>query len=144
MRPDLNDRFQGGAAVRGGIAPRMPYSEVERRFAAVDSTRTMPGDDSLSLHAPPHVRSEQQQRFVNPGPQPRHKPEVTLRILNDIGSSTTPTAVPATQFNATQYELGTSTESRARAQAARDPRSGRGRRPPSGPIGGRAWLLHYE
>ena len=112
VRPDLNDRFQGGAAVRGGIAPRMPYSEVERRFAAVDSTRTMPGDDSLSLHAPPHVRSEQQQRFVNPGPQPQRKPEFTLRILNDIGSSTTATAVPATQFNATQYELGTSTESR--------------------------------
>ena len=111
-RPNLNDRFQGSAAVRSGIAPRLPYSEVERRFAAVDSTRTMPGDESLSSHAPPHVRTEQQRHFVNPGPQPRRKPEFTLRHLNDIGSSTTATAVPTSQLNATHYELGTSTENR--------------------------------
>ena len=113
VRPDLNDCFQGSAAVRSGIAPRMPYSEVERRFAAVDSTRTMPGDDTLptSRRAPP-TWTEQQRRYVNPGPQPRREPECTLRYLNDIGSITTATAVPTTQLNATHYELGTSTENR--------------------------------
>ena len=113
MRPDLNDRFQGRAAVPSGLAPREPYSEVERRFAAVDSTGTMPGHDSLSSPASPHVQTEQQRRFVDPGPQPRREPEsITLRYMNEIGSRTTPTAVPASQLNATHYELGTSTEGR--------------------------------
>ena len=114
VRPDLNDRFQGSAAVPSGIAPREPYSEVERRFAAVDSMGTMPGHDSLSSPAPPHVhRTEQQRRFVDPGPQPRREPEsITLRYLNEIGSRTTPTVVPASQLNATHYELGTNTEGR--------------------------------
>ena len=113
VRPDLNDRFQGSAAVPSGIAPREPYSEVERRFAAVDSMGTMPGHDSLSSPAPPHVQTEQQRRFVDPGPQPRREPEsITLRYLNEIGSRTTPTVVPASQLNATHYELGTNTEGR--------------------------------
>jgi len=109
VRPDLGDRFQGSAAVRGGTASRMPYSEIERRFAAVDSTGVMPGDSS---HGASHLRTEQQRRFVNPGPQPLREPEFKLRYLNDIGSGTTVTAVPATMLNATHYELGTSTENR--------------------------------
>jgi len=103
--PNQNDRFQGHNAPRGGIAPRMPYSEVERNFGSLDSTGTMPGADGGRFD----TRSEYQQHFAEPGAaaRVRREPEFTLKFSNDIGSDTKASKVPPTMLNATHFDFGT-------------------------------------
>ena len=103
-KPDLTDRFQGVSAPRGGIAPRMPYSEVERQFGSLDSTGTLPGERAFGGKF--DTRSEYQSHFGHPGVQPKQQPEFTLRWSNELGTGTTATRVPPTMLNATHFDFG--------------------------------------
>lgn len=138
--PNQNDRFQGRNAPRGGIAPRMPYSEVERNFGSLDSTGTMPGADGGRFS----TRSEYQQNFAEPGAaaRVRREPEFTLRFSNDIGSDTKASKVPPTMLNATHFDFGTyagkryqtSTQDAHGVAPVLDPtQDAAGREPPLGP-----------
>ena len=135
--PDRSDRFQGDKSERGGMPPRLPYSEIERRFGSLDSTGTMPGADRGARTG----RSEVQEKFPNPGRQPLREPEFTLRFANDIGSGVTASKVPPTMLNATHFDLGTSgaptyetssATAHGRMQPSRPTEGAAGGRPPVG------------
>lgn len=99
--PDLAHPAHGLKAQRGGKAPRMPFSEVERRFGSLDSTGTMPGMDGRT-----EGTSEQREQYANPGRQPAVEPILTLGTQNDIGSCTHYQASPAVLKDMTHYTLG--------------------------------------
>lgn len=99
--PNLTHPTQGLQATRGGKAPRMPYSEVERRFGSLDSSGTMPGKDGKT-----EGTSEQRRAYVDPGRQPPVESVLTLGLTNDIGSSTRFQRTPAILKDMTHYTLG--------------------------------------
>jgi len=99
--PNMQHATQGSTAPRGGKAPRMPFSEVERRFGSLDSEGTMPGKDGRT-----EGTSEQRQAFADPGRQPAVEPILTLGTTNDIGSSVRFQKTPAILKDITHYALG--------------------------------------
>ncbi len=101
--PDLSHPRQGINAPRGGLAPRMPFSEVERRFGSLDSEGTMPGKEGKLDGVTEHNSS-----FADPGkPQgPREKASLTLGYSNDIGTCVKYQKTPALLADLTHYSLG--------------------------------------
>ena len=99
--PDLAHPTHGASAPRGGKAPRMPYSEVERRFGSLDSQGTMPGKDGVA-----EGTTEQRRSYADPGVQPKGESFITLGHTNDIGSSTRYTKTPSILKDMTHYTLG--------------------------------------
>jgi hypothetical protein len=100
-KPDLDHPTQGARAPREGKAPRMPFSEVERRFGSLDSTGTMPGKDGVTQGT-----SEQRAAYADPGRQPPNERILTLGYGNAIGSSTQYQKTPAILAGMTHYSLG--------------------------------------
>ena len=105
-RPDQMDALKGSSAPRSGIAPRMPYSEVERRFNSLDSAGTMPG----TVGKPSFV-SETMVRYGDPGREgranARPEPMLTLGTMNDIGSTSKYRSTPAMLADRVpHFELG--------------------------------------
>ena len=98
--PNLAHPTQGSSVPRGGKAPLMPYSEVERRFGSLDSEGTMPGKDGRTAGT-----SEQRDAYVDPGRQPAVQSVLTLGKMNDIGSSTRYTKTPAILKDMTHYKV---------------------------------------
>ena len=99
--PNLTHPTQGTSAPRGGKAPRMPFSEVERRFGSLDSAGTMPGKDGKT-----EGTSEARAKYADPGRQPALECVMTLGYANDIGSSTRFQKTPAILKDMTHYSLG--------------------------------------
>lgn len=100
-QPDLAHPTQGATAPRCGKAPRMPYSEVERRFGSLDSTGTMPGKDGVT-----EGTSENRAAYADPGRQSKISPILTLGYGNDIGSSVKYQQTPTLLADMTHYSLG--------------------------------------
>ena len=99
--PQHDHPLQGASAPRSGLAPRMPFAEIDRRFGQLDSTGSMPG-----TYGERSLRSETMAQFPNPGPQPPVNPTLTLGTTNDIGSSTKYRKTPAMLADMTHYSLG--------------------------------------
>ena len=101
QKPDQTHSTKGSSAVRCGIAPRMPYSEVERFFGSLDSTGTMPGKDGKS-----EGTSENRHAYVDPGPAKKIDPIITLGFTNDIGSQVKYQPTAAILKDLTHFTLG--------------------------------------
>ena len=99
--PDQSHPTQGRGAPRGGIAPRMPFSEVERQFGSLDSTGTMPGENGVR-----EGTSEQRAMYKDPGVQPLREANLTLGYGNDIGTATKYHKTKAMLADETHYSLG--------------------------------------
>jgi len=100
-KPHQEHPLQGHGAPRSGLAPRMPFSEIDRRFGQLDSTGAMPG-----TYGERSLRSEAMTSYKNPGRQPREPPTLTLGTTNDIGSTTKYSKTPAILAGMTHYSLG--------------------------------------
>jgi hypothetical protein len=100
-RPNHEHPTQGTKAHRSGKAPRMPFSEVERRFGSLDSTGTMPGKDGVT-----EGTSENRAAYADPGVQPKINPHLTLGYSNDIGSCVNYQQTPTILADMTHYSLG--------------------------------------
>jgi len=100
-KPNQGHSTMGTGAARSGLAPRMPFSEIDRRFGQLDSTGAMPG-----TYGERSLRSETMGQYANPGAQPREAPVLTLGTTNDIGSTTKYRKTPAMLADMTHYSLG--------------------------------------
>merc|ERR1740130_547725 len=101
--PDQADFRQGCQAERAGMASRLPFSEVERRFVTGDSSGTMPGHVlSYGGKAAGKARSVQQNSYERHRIGAREPQMVTLGAFNDIGSSAKYRHVPASELLRTQ------------------------------------------
>lgn len=134
--PDLAHPTQGVKASRGGKAPRMPFSEVERRFGSLDSSGTMPGKDGKT-----EGTSEQRHAYADPGRQAARESFITLGMTNDIGSCTRYHKTPAILKDMTHYSLGSVPSAYVTtamdASAPHPPlaqRTGNAARPPAGQL----------
>jgi len=137
-KPDQSHATRGAGTKRGGIAPRLPFSEVERNFGSLTSEGTMPGADGRN-----EGTSEVRAQFSNPGRQPAREPMLTLGTMNDIGTTTKYQPTPAILADMTHYSLGDEPrryESAAMAATAPFPPPAERRRmapagqlPPAGP-----------
>ena len=101
VQPDLKHQTQGAGAPRGGIAPRLPTSEVERRFGSLTSEGTMPGKEGKTQGT-----SESRASYADPGRQPRPEALLTLGYGNDLGTASTYSKTPAILADMTHYSLG--------------------------------------
>lgn len=136
--PNLGHATQGVGAPRGGKAPRMPFSEVERRFGSLDSAGTMPGKDGKTEGTSEHLHA-----YADPGRQPPMESMITLGMTNDIGSQVRFQKTPAILKDMTHYTLGNVPSSYiSAAMDAADPpppfserskRLAAGQQPPVGP-----------
>ncbi|KAL1496829.1 hypothetical protein AB1Y20_014415 [Prymnesium parvum] len=86
---------------RAGPAPRLPFSEVGRRFGELDSTGAMPGASGERS-----LQSEAMAQFTAKPRPPREQPMLTLGTTNDIGSTTRFRKTPALLAGKTHYSLG--------------------------------------
>lgn len=102
--PQKHHPLHGADVPRSGLAPRLPYSEIGRRFGQVDSSGAMPG--STGRHFEGNLKSEAMTQYGNPGCQPRDQLTLTLGTLNDIGSSVTYQRTPTLTAGETHYSLG--------------------------------------
>jgi len=100
-KPNQSHATQGAGSMRGGMAPRLPFSEIERNFGSLTSEGTMPGADGKR-----EGTSEQRAKYPNPGRQPLPNPTLTLGYANDIGTSVTFQPTPAILADMTHYSLG--------------------------------------
>lgn len=126
-QPDLQHPTQGLKAPRSGKAPRMPFSEVERRFGSLDSTGTMPGKEGVT-----EGTSENRAAYADPGRQPKIEPHLTLGYGNDIGSCVSYQQTPTILADMTHYSLGnikTSYVTTAMDSTKPPPRAAAGQRP---------------
>ena len=136
--PDLSHPVHGTRAPRGGKAPRMPFSEVERRFGSLTSEGTMPGGGGKSESTTEHKHA-----YNDPGVQPAVEQILTLGYSNDVGSSTRFQKTPAILKDMTHYTLGNVPPSYVTTAmeatvphpppAARPHRAAAGQQPPVGP-----------
>ena len=99
--PNQAHPAQGAHVPRCGKAPRMPISEVERRFGSLDSQGTMPGTEGVRESS-----TETKRSFAAPGPPAKVDPHITLGFSNDIGTSTRYQKAPAFLADMTHYTLG--------------------------------------
>ena len=105
-KPDQSHALLGAGAPRGGKAPRLPFSDVERNFGSLTSEGTMPGTVGVR-----EGTSESRSMYRNPGPQAtaltRNTPNfLTLGYGNDIGSQVAFQKTPTILANDTHYSLG--------------------------------------
>jgi len=100
-KPDQSSAMQGRSAPRGGIAPRLPFSDVERNFGSLTSEGTMPGTVGVR-----EGTSEQRAQYREPGRQALREASLTLGYGNDIGTSVSYTKTPAVLADMTHYSLG--------------------------------------
>jgi len=100
-KPDHSHRSQGAGTSRSGMAPRLPFSEVERNFGALTSEGTLPGTVGKR-----EGTSEQRTAYRDPGAQPRNVPTLTLGFGNDISTSVSYQKTPALLADMTHYSLG--------------------------------------
>ncbi len=103
--PDQGDPLRGRGAPRGGMAGRMPFSEVERRFGQLDSTGTMPGKFGEAEKPTSLNQLEYTTHSADARAKARQGCEFTLKWHNAIGSSEHTTKVPAELLNATHFDL---------------------------------------
>ena len=99
--PNQSHATRGAGAPRGGVAPRLPNSEIERNFGSLTSEGTMPGKDGKTQGT-----SETRAQYANPGRQARPEATLTLGYGNDLGTSSNYQKTPAILADMTHYSLG--------------------------------------
>jgi hypothetical protein len=93
--PDPNDSLRGLEAPRCGMACRLPFSELTRRFATGDSEGLMPGKTGQVTGK---ASTQYQEMYQRHKPRGREQQMVTMGQFNDIGSSATYRTVPASDL----------------------------------------------
>jgi len=94
--PDASHASQGATAPRGGVAVRMPFSEVDRHFFTSTSKGTLPGDHSAPAGAA--ANSETRTQYGLKAIPVRVPARMTVRRLNDLGTRETSHVVPPEQL----------------------------------------------
>jgi hypothetical protein len=109
--PNRSHPTKGASAPRGGVAGRLPFSEVDRGFCTSTSAGTLPGDPSYELGGEKvDATSETRAQYGRKPIAPREPARVTVRRLNDLGTRETCHAVPPENLLRANYELGTETK----------------------------------